>query len=56
MPRDGGATQLLRASTEGNRGAEEQLIPLVYDGLSPETVKGNWRFERIWFGREVQSL
>jgi RNA polymerase sigma factor (TIGR02999 family) len=45
MPRDGRATQLLRASTEGNRGAEEQLIPLVYDEL--RRLAGNYmRTER----------
>jgi RNA polymerase sigma factor (TIGR02999 family) len=33
MPHNGSATELLRASGEGNRAAEAQLIPFVYNEL-----------------------
>jgi len=45
MPSSGDVTRLLRAYSQGNRAAEAELIPLVYEELRKRAA-GYMRFER----------
>jgi len=46
MPVEGQVTRLLRASSEGNQTAKDQLVPLVYDELRRRAA-GYMRVERV---------